>query len=425
MGRRREARPDDRPQSTSPRTRASERQRRRWSSWVAPSWSSGRARTARRLDLGGIEIHQLDVQRHQGSGIGTYLREYLAFLARATVRAVRLHRKQRFGLVQVHSLPDFLVFAALPLRLVGVPVLLDLHEAMPEFFRSRFPRAANPIVHRALVLQERLSIMAASHTITVNEAMRDRLIRLGADPDHTGVVINSPSLARFDAGAHPRRTFAQDGRLRLIYTGALTPTYELDVAVRAVARIADERPDLDVHLDVFGLGDTQDRLRELARDLGVGERIVFHGRVAIDEVPARVAAADIGLAPTRHDPFTDMSLSTKVFEYAAMGKPVVASALPMVERTFPPGTVATYPSGDDAAMAAAILAIAEIRWLGKPPSAGPRPSSRAAPGNRPPGPTSRSWIDSSGTRSTIPRPMSQSGARRPCRQLPQGIPITP
>ncbi len=312
-----------------------------------------------RLDLGGIDIHQLDVQRHQGAGIGTYLREYVTFLARATVRAVRLHRTQRFGLVQVHSLPDFLVFAALPLRLVGVPVLLDLHEAMPEFFRSRFPRAANPIVHRALVLQERLSIMAATHTITVNEAMRDRLVRLGADPEHTGVVINSPSLARFDAAAHPRRAFAQDGRLRLIYTGALTPTYELDVAVRAVARIAGERPDLDVHLDVFGLGDTQDRLRELAAELGVEARIAFHGRVPIDEVPARVAAADIGLAPTRHDPFTDMSLSTKVFEYAAMGKPVVASALPMVERTFPPGTVATYPSGDDAAMAAAILAIAD------------------------------------------------------------------
>lgn len=312
-----------------------------------------------RLDLGGIDIHQLDVQRHQGAGIGTYLREYVTFLLKATVRAVRLHRHQRFGLVQVHSLPDFLVFAALPLRLVGVPVLLDLHEAMPEFFRSRFPKAANPLVHRALVLQERLSIAAATHTITVNDAMRDRLVRLGANPDRTGVVINSPSLRRFDAGAHPRRAFREDGRLRLIYTGALTPTYELDVAVKAVARIAAERPDLDVHLDVFGLGDASDAVQALAADLGVAARVAFHGRVPIDEVPARVAAADIGLAPTRHDPFTDMSLSTKVFEYAAMGKPVVASALPMVKRTFPPGTVATYPSGDETAMAAAILAIAD------------------------------------------------------------------
>ncbi len=87
--------------------------------------------------------------------------------------------------------------------------------------------------------------------------------------------------------------------------------------------------------------------------------ITFHGRIPIEDVPARVAAADIGLAPTRHDQFTDMSLSTKVFEYGAMGKPVVASRLPMVEATFPAGTVATYTPGDPAAMADAILAFAD------------------------------------------------------------------
>ncbi len=42
-----------------------------------------------------------------------------------------------------------------------------------------------------------------------------------------------------------------------------------------------------------------------------------------------------------------------------MGKPVVASRLPLVERTFSPDTVLTYPSGDDAAMAAAIVRIAD------------------------------------------------------------------
>ena len=100
-------------------------------------------------EVAGVRVQHLDVQRHQGAGLGVYLREYVSFLVRAMFAAVRLHRRERFALVQVHSLPDFLVFAALPLRLVGVPVLLDLHEAMPEFFRSRFPGASNPIVASA------------------------------------------------------------------------------------------------------------------------------------------------------------------------------------------------------------------------------------------------------------------------------------
>ena len=134
------------------------------------------------------------------------------------------------------------MFAALPLRLVGVPVLLDLHEAMPEFFVTRFPRAANPLSHRLLLLQERLSIAFATHVITVNEAFGDRLLGLGLAPDKLSIVINSPSLERFDAAAQPRRAFREDGALRLIYTGALTPTYELDVTIRAVARVARSGP---------------------------------------------------------------------------------------------------------------------------------------------------------------------------------------
>ena len=289
-------------------------------------------------EVAGVRVHHLDVQRHQGAGLGVYLREYLSFLVRAMCRGGPAARPRA-----VRARPGPLA-ARLPgvrgaaAALVGVPVLLDLHEAMPEFFRSRFPGASNPIVHRLLLLQERLSIAASTATITVNPAMRDRLVALGVPAAKAGVVVNSPSLGRFDAAAHPRRAFREDGRLRLVYTGALTPTYELDVAVAAVARIAASAA----------------RPRRRARRLRPRRHAsppwpprrsssasptasTFHGRIPIEDVPAAVARADIGLAPTRHDQFTDMSLSTKVFEYAAMGKPVVASRLPMVEATFPPG----------------------------------------------------------------------------------------
>ena len=309
--------------------------------------------------LEGVRVKRLAVQRHQGAGLGTYLREYLSFLVRSGWAAARLHRRHRFGLVQVHSLPDFLVFAALPLRLVGVPVLLDLHEAMPEFFVTRFPRAAGPLRHRLLLLQERLSIAFATHVLTVNEAFGDRLLGLGVPADKLSIIINSPSLERFDVDAHPRRAFREDGMLKLVYTGALTPTYEVDVTIRAVARVAAERPDLDVRLDLYGRGDTEDELRTLAADLGIRGRVTFHGRIPIDDVPAVVAAADIGLAPTRLDRFTAMTLSTKIYEYAAMGKPVVASRLPLVERTFPEGTVASYEPGDVVGMGRAIAALAD------------------------------------------------------------------
>lgn len=310
-------------------------------------------------EVDGVRLHRLDVQRHQGASLPVYLREYVDFFVRASLALVQAQPRRRYALVQVHTLPDFLAFAALPLRMAGVPVLLDLHEAMPEFFRSRFPGAANPLAHRLLLLQERLAIAAASHAITVNDALGRRLVDLGVAEDKVSVVINSPSLVRFDPARHERRGFAQDGTLRLVYAGALTPTYELDVAVQAVARLREARPELPVVLDVYGRGDSEPALRAQADRLGLDGGVVFHGRIPIEDVPAAIAAADIGLAPTRRDEFTDVSLSTKIFEYGAMDKPAIASRLPLVERTFEPGTVATYEPGQPTALADAILRIAD------------------------------------------------------------------
>jgi len=299
-----------------------------------------------RSRLAGVEIRHLGVQRHQGATPATYLAEYLSFFVRAAFALSGAAIRRRFDVVQVATLPDWLVFAALPLRIAGVPVLLDLHEAMPDFFATRFPGLARPWSRGLLRAAERAALAGSTRAITVNSALRDRLLRLGARADRIDVVPNSVSLARFDPARHPARSFMADGQLRLIYAGALTPTYELDVALRAVALARARRPGLEVRLDLYGRGDAEGPLRTLAAELGLGEAIGFHGRIPIEDVPAAIAGADIGLAPTRLDPFTRSSLSTKIFEYAAMAKPVVASRLPLIERELPPDAVALYEPGD-------------------------------------------------------------------------------
>ena len=309
--------------------------------------------------IDGVRVHRLGVERHQGAGIATYLREYLSFLARAGWSVTRAQRARHYAVVQVHTLPDFLAFGGLPVRLAGVPLLLDLHEAMPEFFRMRFPASASPVAHRLLLIQERASIRLASAVITVNEALAERLIDLGVPRAKVSVILNSPSLRRFDRTAQPARTFMADGVLRLVYAGALTPVYELDVVLRAIATLRTLRPGLAVELEIYGRGDAEVSLHDLAKQLGIGPAVHFHGRIPIADVPAAIAAADLGLAPTKSNRFTEMSLSTKLFEYGAMDRPIVASALPLVERTFPAGAVATYRPGDPDDLAAVILRLVD------------------------------------------------------------------
>ena len=307
----------------------------------------------------GVRVHRISVQHVQGRSLTGYMGEYLSFLIRASVMATRLHRRRRYGLVQVHTLPDFLVFAALPLRLTGVPVVLDLHEAMPPFFRTRFKKLDRPFLVRCLELVERASIGAADAAITVNAALRDRLIAKGVPAGKVSVLLNSPDLALFDALAHPKRAFAEDGVLRLVYAGSLTPLYDVGSIIQAVALLAtggDGREPLgaSVSLDIYGRGDSERRLREIVAQRGLEGQVRFHGRVPVETIAGRIAAADVGVAPTRPDGYTHLSMSTKLFEYGAMGKPVLASRLATVERYFGPDSLAYFDAGDPASAAVSL-----------------------------------------------------------------------
>ena len=309
--------------------------------------------------LEGVAITRLDVQRHQGSPIATYLAEYVAFLVWATFALSRAQRRRRYGLVQVHTPPDFLVFAALPLRLAGVPILLDFHEATPEFFRSRWPGASNPLTIGGLTVVERLAAAVASRVLSVTEARHERLVALGIPARKLAVIRNGPVLARFDPDAHPRRPFMADGVLRLAYAGALTPLYALEDAVEAVAILARERPDLPVALDLYGRGDREEELRDRAARLGVADRVHLHGRIPLDAVAGALAGADLVLSPIRRNRFSEMSLSTKVFEGAIMEKPVVAADLPAARAEFDGDVLAWYEPDDPADLARAILRVVD------------------------------------------------------------------
>jgi glycosyltransferase involved in cell wall biosynthesis len=309
--------------------------------------------------LEGVTITRLDVQRHQGSPIATYLAEYTAFLARATFALARAHHRRRYGLIQVHTPPDFLVAAALPERLAGVPVLLDLHEATPEFFRSRFPGSSNLLTIAGLAAVERLAIAVASRALSVTRERHERLLGLGIPARKIDVIRNGPVLARFDVEAHARRPFMTDGVLRLAYAGALTPLYALGDVIEAVAILARERPDLPVALDLYGRGDREEELRERADRLAVADRVRFHGRIPLDAVAGALAGADLVLSPIRRNRFSEMSLSTKVFEGAIMEKPVVAADLPSARAEFAADMLAWYAPDDPADLARAVLRVVD------------------------------------------------------------------
>ena len=306
---------------------------------------------------GPMRIVRLPVNR-AFTGFAGHVAEYLAFAGLAAVRLTREHRRRRYRLIQVATVPDFLAFAALPIKLTGVPLLLDLHEDMPAFFDDRFAapllRPLRPIVGGVA----RASAAMADHVLTVHEPLRALAVARGIDPARITVVMNGPDERLFDPARHPRRPFMEDGVLRLVHHSALQRIYGLEVAVAAIAELVQRGAGVPVRLDVYGDGPYRPDIEAAIARRGLADRVLLQGRIPLESIPGVLTAADGGLVPSLPEPYLELSLSTKLLELVAMGTPVIASDLATFRSHLDGRAVMYVPGGDPTALADAIVHLA-------------------------------------------------------------------
>ncbi|MDP2728800.1 MAG: glycosyltransferase WbuB, partial [Dehalococcoidia bacterium] len=87
--------------------------------------------------VAGAEVYRLPLH-HRRSGKLRYVWEYLLCFFLTSVLVSSLHLFRRYKVVQVNTLPDFLVLVGLVPRLLGARVLLDFQEVTPELYASKF-----------------------------------------------------------------------------------------------------------------------------------------------------------------------------------------------------------------------------------------------------------------------------------------------
>jgi glycosyltransferase involved in cell wall biosynthesis len=278
-------------------------------------------------------------------GLGQRFLKYLRFFWNAAIRLTRLHRQQPYDTIQVHNLPDFLVFTALIPKLRGIPVILDLHDLMPEFYAGRFGQDTHSLLGRLIRWQESVSCRFADHVITVSEHWRQSLINRGVPAQKCSVVMNLADTKIFYAReSHPPDS-SSDAEFRMIYHGTIVERYGLDMAIKAVAQIKDECP--GIYLTLLGRGRHVDTLFQLIEELGVEEYVNLINDIRpAEELPEIILAADIGIVPYRNDVFTDGLLPTKLMEYAALGIPSIASRTTTIQAYFADTMVEFFEPGD-------------------------------------------------------------------------------
>lgn len=303
-------------------------------------------------EVGGVFIHPLSMGATRGGRL-RYLYQYVVFFLTSSAVLFSLYRKRKFQAVHVHSLPDFQVFCALPLKLMRVSVVLDLHEAFPEILAARFRLHDSSLLVRLAVIAEQLSCKFADRIVVANDGIREAIITRGASPGHVTTAYNTPRLSSvLTAEVRNPDRYRDYSEHLLVHAGGLNRERDLETLLRTIPLLP-----AGYHLVLAGDGDPRyvGRLQSLADDLGVGQRVHFVGQVPLEEARSLMSLASVGVVTLEDNPLTRLAWPTRIPEFAGLEKALVLPDLPFIRSVVRDGAV-YYRPGDPRSLASMIEA---------------------------------------------------------------------
>lgn len=218
-------------------------------------------------------------------------------------------------------------------------------ERLPFFLEVNAPLAEQQQEYRELDMVETahavesLLFAKADRVLVTCSALREYARARGAA--HVRVipcgVSESLFVDRAAPGSRKRSEFV------IGFVGSLKPWHGVEILLRAFARLCDRSP--AYRLLLVGDGPLRSDVEAFCRKRDIGDRVTLAGAVDHTQVPAYLAQMDVGAAP--YPPLPSFYFSPlKVWEYAAAGVPIVASASGDLPRLFPHRSAALlHPPG--------------------------------------------------------------------------------
>lgn len=220
---------------------------------------------------------------------------------------------------------------------VGIQTLLlaRLHR-VPIFFRS-IDVLHRLVPHPALAaptrILERIVYNRVDGIVTVTPHLKNYIKSFGVPDSRVDVLPSGVDADMFSPG-DKNAALLETWDIRptdkvVLFMGTIYRFSGLDSVIRGLPEVLARHP--NTKLFIAGVGEDEPRLKKLAADLGLQPHIIFAGLQPYAMLPALIRSSDVCINPFELNEITRDILPTKLFQYLACGKPVLATRLPGTE----------------------------------------------------------------------------------------------
>jgi len=181
---------------------------------------------------------------------------------------------------------------------------------------------------------EKQTIRGSDRVFVINQGLKDYAVEMDGDVNKISVIPAGVDFEKFNPqtdGSSIREKYGiKKDDILLFFMGWI---YDFS-GMKEVAESLSSNDNENIKLMIVGEGDLYKPLSKMKSENNLNEKLILTGKIPFEEVPKHIASADICLLPAYKNEIMMNIVPIKIYEYMAMGKPVIATNLPGLKKEF-------------------------------------------------------------------------------------------
>ena len=267
--------------------------------------------------VNGVKIYYAPIIRYRGERKFSYIFSYLSFFFLVQLYSTVLYFKNRYKVIHVNNMPDFLVFSLIIPKILGAKIILDIHDPLPITFLTKFHLSRDSLFYKLLIWEERLSAKFADKIITAHSLLKDEVLQNdGINKKNIDDILNFADEKKFKFIDN----YNINGKLRLIYHGTIAERFGL----KKIIEVMKDLNELDFDFTIIGSGDYSTEITSIIKKLNLENRINFiNESFPINKLPEILKEFNLGIVTYELSTATEYMLPVKFLELISLGIPSI------------------------------------------------------------------------------------------------------